>query len=158
MEGKTVKESSVNIIQFMTQQDANIVGNVHGGVIMKLIDTTAAAVAIRHTRTNVVTASVDRLDFHNPVFVGDLLTIKASLNAIGKTSMEVGAYVESENIKTGKIQHTASAYLTIVALGEDGRPTAVHPLLLETDEEIRRNREAQARKEIRLRESKRKNK
>ena len=154
MEGKTVKESSVSTMQFMTQQDANIVGNVHGGVIMKLIDMTAAAVAIRHTRINVVTASIDRLDFHNPVFVGDLLTIKASLNTVGKTSMEVGAYVQSENIRTGKIRHTASAYLTLVALGEDGRPTAVPPLILETDEEIRRNREAQARKEIRLRERK----
>ena len=154
MAGKTVKESSVSTMQFMTQQDANIVGNVHGGVVMKLIDTTAAAVAIRHTRTNVVTASIDRLDFHNPVFVGDLLTIKASLNTVGKTSMEMGAYVQSENIRTGKIRHTASAYLTLVALGEDGRPTVVPPLVMETDEEIRRNREAQARKEIRLRERK----
>ena len=153
MEGKTVKESSVSTVQFMTQQDANIAGNVHGGVIMKLIDTTAAAVAIRHTRTNVVTASIERLDFHNPVLVGDLLTIKASLNMVGKTSMEVGAYVQSEDIRAGKIQHTASAYLTLVALGEDGRPTAVPALILETDEEKRRNRDAQARKEIRLGES-----
>jgi uncharacterized protein (TIGR00369 family) len=153
MEGKTVTESSVSTVQFMNQQDANIAGNVHGGVIMKLVDTTAAAVAIRHTRTNVVTASIERLDFHNPVFVGDLLTIKASLNMVGTTSMEVGAYVQSEDIKTGIIKHTAYAYLTLVALDRDGRPTPVPALILETDEARRRNRLAQERKEMRLRES-----
>ena len=150
MEGKKVKDTSVVMAQLMTPQDVNLAGNVHGGVIMKLIDTAAGAVAARHARTNSVTASVDRLDFHNPVFVGDLVTLKASLNLVGRTSMEVGVYVQSENLITGQIRHTASAYITLVALDKDGRPTAVPPLILETEEEIRRNREAQARREIRL--------
>lgn len=154
MEGKKVKESSVVMVQLMSPQDVNMAGNVHGGVVMKLIDTAAGVVAVRHTRTSTVTASVDRLDFHNPVFVGDLLTLKASLNLVGTTSMEVGVRVESENLFTGETRHTASAYLTLVALDKDLRPTAVPPLILETEEEVRRNHEAQARREIRLRERK----
>ena len=154
MADKTVKESSVTMAQVMTPQDVNRAGNVHGGVIMKLIDTAAGIVAVRHARTNTVTASVDRLDFFNPVFIGDLVTLKASLNSVGRTSMEIGVYVQSENIITGEIRHTASAYLTWVALGDDGKPTVVPPLILETEEEMRRNREAQARRENRLREKK----
>ena len=150
MKGKRVKNTSVVVAQLMTPQDVNRAGNVHGGVIMKLIDTAAGVVAVRHARTNSVTASVDRLDFHNPVFVGDLVTLKASLNLAGRTSMEVGVYVQSENLITGQIRHTASAYVTLVALDKDGTPTAVSPLILETEEEKRRNREAQARREIRL--------
>jgi len=157
MEGKKVKDTSVVMAQLMTPQDVNLAGNVHGGVIMKLIDTAAGAVAARHARTNSVTASVDRLDFHNPVFVGDLVIIKANLNLVGRTSMEVGIYVQSENLITGQIRHTASAYITLVALDKDGRPTAVPPLILETEEEMRRNREAQARREIRLSAKKNKN-
>ena len=157
MEGKKVKDTSVVMAQLMTPQDVNLAGNVHGGVIMKLIDTAAGTVAIRHARTNSVTASVDRLDFHNPVFVGNLITLKASLNLVGRTSMEVGVYVQSENLITGQIRHTASAYITLVALDKDGRPTAVPPLILETEEEMRRNREAQARREIRLSAKKNKN-
>ena len=134
----------------MTQQDANLVGNVHGGVVMKYIDTTAGIVAARHACSNVVTASIDRLDFHSPVFVGDLLTLKAGLNMVGNTSMEVGVRVEAENFLTGEIRHTASAYLTFVALGPNGRPMEVPPLILETEEEVRRHREALARREMRL--------
>ncbi len=156
MEGKKVKESSVVMVQLMSPQDVNIAGTVHGGVVMKLIDTAAGVAAVRHTRTSTVTASVDRLDFHHPVFVGDLLTVKASPNLVGRTSMEVGVRVESENLFTGETRHTASAYLTLVALDKDLRPTAVPPLILETEEEARRNREAQARREIRLRERKNK--
>lgn len=154
MAGKTVKESSVIMAQVMTSQDINVTGNVHGGVIMKLIDTAAGVVAYRHARTSVVTASIDRLDFHHPVFVGDFVSIKASANLVGKTSMEIGARVEAENLITGEIRHTASAYLTYVALGEDGRPTVLPPLILETDDELRRNREAAARRETRLHEKK----
>lgn len=152
MEAKKVTDSSVVMAQVMTVQDVNIAGNVHGGVIMKLIDSAAGAAAIRHVRTNVVTASVDRLDFHNPVFVGDLVTLRASLNLVGISSMEVGVYVQTENLVTGEIRHTASAYLTLVALDKDSKPMAVPPLILETEDEGRRNREAQARREIRLRE------
>ncbi len=152
MKGKTVKGSSIIMSQFMTPQDANTVGNVHGGVIMKLVDTAAGAVATRHTRTNVVTAAIDRLNFHNPVYIGDLVIIEASVNMVGRTSMEVGVHVKSENLKTGEVRHTATAYLTLVALGADGKPAVVPPLILETAEEVRRNRDAQKRREIRLRE------
>lgn len=152
MEAKKVRDSSTTMAQVMTPQEVNRAGNVHGGVIMKLIDIAAGAVAIRHTRVNIVTASVDRLDFHNPVFNGDLVTLKASMNLVGRSSMEVGVYVQSENLITGEIRHTASAYLTLVALDKDGKPTTVPPLIFETKDEIRRNREAQARKETRLRE------
>jgi len=152
MKEKTVKESSVIMSQFMTPQDANAAGNVHGGVIMKLVDTAAGAVATRHTRTNVVTAAIDRLNFHNPVYIGDLVTTEASVNMVGRTSMEVGVRVKSENLRTGEVQHTATAYLTLVALDEGGKPAVVPPLILETAEEVRRNRDAQKRREIRLRE------
>jgi uncharacterized protein (TIGR00369 family) len=152
MEGKRVRESSAVMAQQMNPQDTNPAGNVHGGVIMKLIDTAAGAVAVRHARSNAVTASIDRLDFHNPIFIGDFVTIRASLNLVGRTSMEVGVRVESENLITGERRHTASAYLTFVALDKDGRPTPLPQLILETDDEKRRNREAKARRETRLAE------
>lgn len=153
--GKKVGDSSVTIAQVMIPHDANPAGNVHGGVIMKLIDTAAAVVASRHARKNVVTASIDRLDFHHPVLIGDLLILRSSLNLVGKTSMEVGVRVESENLLTGGVKHTASAYLTFVALDSGGKPAGVPTLILETEEEIRRNREAQIRREARLAEKKR---
>jgi len=151
MQGKKVSETSVIMVQPTTPQDANQAGNVHGGVIMKLIDMAGAIVAQRHTRINVVTASVDRIDFLHPVFIGDVLFLKASLNLVGRTSMEVGVRVESENPITGEIRNTASAFLTYVALDESGKPTEVAPLILETDDEKRRNQDAQARREARLR-------
>ena len=154
MEAKKVKDSSVIMAEVMTQQDVNMAGNVHGGVIMRLIDSAAGVVAVRHVRTNVVTASVDRLDFHNPVFIGDLVILKASLNLVGRSSMEVGVYVQTENLVTGEIRHTASAYLTMVALGKEGKPMAAPPLILEAEEEVRRNHEAQARRKTRLLERK----
>ncbi|MCL5022393.1 MAG: acyl-CoA thioesterase [Nitrospirae bacterium] len=155
MEGKKVGESSVAIAQVMVPQDVNPAGNVHGGVIMKLIDTAAGVVASRHARRNVVTASIDRLDFHHPVFVGDLVLVKGSLNMVGRTSMEIGVRVEAENLLTGERRHTASAYLTLVALDEEGRPVRVPPLVVETEEEARRNREAATRREARLKERRR---
>jgi uncharacterized protein (TIGR00369 family) len=155
MQGKKVSETSVIMVQPMSPQDANQAGNVHGGVIMKLIDQAGAIVAQRHTRTNVVTASVDRIDFLHPVFIGDVLFLKASLNLVGRTSMEVGVRVESENPITGEIRNTASAFLTYVALDESGKPIEVPPLILETDDQKRRNKDAQARREARLRGRKR---
>jgi len=154
MKGKRIQDSSVIIAQVMLPQDANPAGNIHGGVIMKLIDTTAAVVASRHARCNTVTASIDRLDFHHPVYIGDLLFFRAGINMAGRTSMEIGVRVEAENYVTGEVRHTASAYLTFVALDKDGRPTPIPPLLLETDDEKRRNREATLRKESRLAEKK----
>ncbi len=150
MEGKTGRQTSVIMVQPMTPQDANVVGNVHGGVIMKLIDEAAGIVAHRHARGNAVTASVDRLDFHHPVYIGDILILKASLNLVGRTSMEVGVHVNAENPMTGEVRHTASAYVTLVAIGEDRKPVSVPPLILETEEEMRRNREAQIRRETRI--------
>ena len=150
MKGKAVSESSVVMIQVMNPQDVNVAGNVHGGVIMKLIDSAGGVVAIRHARANAVTASVDQLDFHHPVYVGDLVTLKASVNVVGKTSMEVGVRAESENLITGESWHTASAYLTYVALDRYGKPVEVPPIIPETEEEKRRNREALRRREIRL--------
>jgi len=152
MEAKKVKDSSVAIAQVMVPQDVNPSGNVHGGVIMKLIDTTAGVVASRHARSNVVTVSIDRLDFHHPVFVGDLLVLKGSVNMVGRTSMEIGVRVEAENLVTGQVRHTASAYLTFVALDKEGTPTEVPPLTLETEEQVRRNREAKLRRVQRLAE------
>lgn len=139
----------------MNPEDANPVGNVHGGVIMKHIDTAAGVVAFRHSRRNAVTASIDRLDFHSPVYVGDLLVLKASLNWVGRSSMEVGVRVEAENLLTGEVRHTASAYLTYVALDKKGKPAEVPSLILETDEENRRYCEALQRRETRLEQRRR---
>jgi len=152
MEGKRVSETSVLTAQLMSPQDANAAGNVHGGVIVKLIDDAAGAVAYRHARSNVVTVSIDRLSFLHPVFVGDLVTFKASINMAGKTSMDVGVRVEAENLITGQVRHAASAYLTYVALDTESKPKQVAPLIIETAEEKRRFRRAQARKEIRKQE------
>jgi len=152
MDGKHIKDSAVVMAQLMIPQDANPAGNVHGGVVVKIIDEAAGAVAVRHSRTNVVTASIDRMDFHTPVFVGDLLFVKASLNYVGRTSMEIGVRVEAENLLSGEIRHAASAYLTYVALDPNGTPREVPQLILETDEERRRNREARSRRDMRLAE------
>jgi uncharacterized protein (TIGR00369 family) len=155
MEGKRILDTSVVIAQMMIPQDANPAGNIHGGVIMKLIDTAAGVAASRHARSHVVTASIDRLDFHCPVYIGDLVFFRASINMVGRTSMEVGVKVESENLLTGEVRHTSSAYLTYVALDANGRPHEVPPLILESEEDIRRNREAKTRRETRLIEKKR---
>ena len=152
MEAKKVSESAVIMAQLMTPQDTNPVGNVHGGVIMKLIDEAGGAVAFRHARSNVVTASIDRLSFHYPVFVGDLVTLKASINMVGRTSMDVGVKVIAENLITGQVRHTASAYLTYVALDADSKPKQVAPVILESPDDERRFRLAVSRKEVRDRE------
>ncbi len=152
MNGKRVSDSSVITAQMMIPQDANPAGNVHGGVVVKIIDEAAGVVAARHSRRNVVTASIDRMDFHHPIFVGDLLFFKASLNFVGRTSMEIGVRVEAENLMTGEVRHAASAYLTYVAIDREGRPVEVPPLIVETDEERRRQREGKARREMRFAE------
>ncbi len=150
MKGKTVKESCGTVSYVTLPQDANRAGNVHGGVVMKQIDSAAALIATRHARSNCVTASVDRLDFFHPVFIGNLLIMKASLNIVGRTSMEVGVRVEAEDPLTGEVHHTASAYLTFVALDDDGQPREVPPLILESEDDKRRNLEARRRRALRL--------
>lgn len=142
----------------MLPQDANPVGNVHGGVIMKYIDNAAGVVAVRHSRCICVTASIDQLDFHVPMYVGNLLILKASLNYVGKTSMEIGVRVEGENLISGQVDHIASAYLTFVALFDKVTVESRVPgLICETDEDTRRNTEAKLRREIRLVEKERDN-
>jgi uncharacterized protein (TIGR00369 family) len=152
MEGKKVSESRVIIAQAMNPENANPSGNVHGGDIMKLIDTAGGVAAARHARAHVVTASIDRLDFHHPVYIGDVITLKASVNYVGRTSMEVGVRVEAENVITGQVRHTGSAYLTFVALDAQKKPIQLPPLILETDEERHRNQEAAERRQMRLAE------
>ena len=134
----------------MLPSDANPYGNVHGGEIMKLIDACAGAAATRHARGRVVTAFVDGLSFVSPVYVGYFVTAKASVNHVGKTSMEVGVRVESEDLLTGKVAHVSSAYLVFVSTDEKGEPVPLPPLLAETDEERRRMRAAEQRREQRL--------
>lgn len=146
---KSVSQSSVELAQIMLPADTNPAGNVHGGTIMKLIDNAAYVVASRHTGMNAVTASIDRLDFHCPVFLGNLLTLKSSMNRAGRTSMEIGVRVEAEDLKTGEVRHTASAYLTFVALNEEGKPTTVPGLVAETDDDRRRFADAASRYEAR---------
>jgi acyl-CoA hydrolase len=132
--------------------DANLAGNVHGGVIMYLCDEVAGIAAVRHSGGRVVTVAMDRMTFLHPVFVGHLLTVKATVNAAWRSSMEVGVRVEAENIRTGEVTHTSTAYLTMVALDEEGRPTAVPQLDPATPDEQRRAREAQLRRDNRLAE------
>jgi acyl-CoA hydrolase len=142
---KPVSASRLVLSQVMTPLDANVSGNVHGGNIMKLADEAAGVVAIRHSGRNVVTATVDRFDFHAPVYVGNLVTVKASLNYVRRTSMEIGVRVEAEDLLTGKKTHTNSCYITMVAIDAGGRPVEVPRLILETDEDRRRNQQATLR-------------
>jgi acyl-CoA hydrolase len=132
--------------------DANTAGFVHGGTVMKLCDEVAGIAAIKHCRRRVVTAGVDRMVFLHPVHVGELLHLHATVNAAWRTSMEVGVRVEAENPLTGETHQTNSAYLTMVAVDESGRPVEVPPLLAETTEEQRRAREAEVRRANRLAE------
>lgn len=133
-------------------QDANNAGNVHGGVIMKMVDEVAGVAAVRHSGCRVVTAALDRMVFGQPVYVGQLVTVKAKVNAVWRTSMEVGVRVESENVRTGEVTRTSTAYVTMVALDDDGEPLQVAPISAGTPDEERRQREAQLRRDNRLRE------
>jgi acyl-CoA hydrolase len=135
--------------------DANNGGNVHGGVIMYLCDEVAGIAAVRHSGCRVVTVAMDRMTFLHPVYVGHLLTLKATVNAAWNTSMEVGVRVEAENIRSGEVTATSTAYLTMVALDDEGRPTVVPPIAPETPDEQRRAREAQLRRDNRLGERER---
>ena len=149
LEPRRVSSSQVTLVQLMEITDANIAGLVHGGVIMKLVDTAAGLAAFKHAGGMCVTVSMDEMSFMAPVHVGDTVTVQASVNDVGTTSLEVGARVESEDLQTGNRTHTSSAYLVFVALDEDGEPRPVPPLVAETDEEQRRQREAKIRRETR---------
>jgi acyl-CoA hydrolase len=153
---KRVSDSQLTISQQTLPADANPLGNVHGGYIMKLVDEAGGLCAMRHARRPTVTVAVDSMMFHSPVRVGNLLTMRASINWVGKSSIEVGVRVEAENPVTGEITHTNSAYVVYVALDEQGRPTSVPPLILESEEEVRHWEEAVARQKHRLEHAKRK--
>jgi acyl-CoA hydrolase len=135
--------------------EANLAGNVHGGVIMYLCDEVAGIAAVRHCGGRVVTVAMDRMTFLQPVYVGHLVTVKATVNAAWRSSMEVGVRVEAEDIRSGVVTHTSTAYLTMVALDDEGRPTAVPELEPQTPDEERRAREAQLRRDNRLAERER---
>jgi acyl-CoA hydrolase len=152
MEPRTVSESRSVLVQWMGPSDANAYGFVHGGTVMKLCDEAAATAAIRHARARVVTAAVDRMTFLQPVHVGNLLTLCSSVNAVWRTSMEVGVRVQSENPVSGEVRHTNSVYITMVAVDEAGRPVEITALRSETPDELRREREAQVRRANRLAE------
>lgn len=148
---KTAAASKAIISLQMLPSDANPMGNVHGGTILKLVDVAAAVAALRHSRTNVVSASIDRMDFYHPVYVGNLLILKASVNYTGRTSMEVGVRIEAEDLKSGKITHTGSSYVTYVALDDEGKPIIVPEFVPHSAKEKRRWREAKERRAQRLR-------
>jgi uncharacterized protein (TIGR00369 family) len=149
LNGKTATQSAVTMTHQVLPEDANPAGNVHGGVILKFIDTAAGVVAMRHVRGWAVTASIDRMDFLRPVYVGELVILKASLNMVGRTSMEIGVRVEAENLLTGEVRHTNSAYLTFVALDAQGCPRPAPPLIINGEEAERRHRQAMRRRELR---------
>lgn len=149
LEPKPVSASRVTFVRTMTQLDANLLGNVHGGVIMHEVDVAAGTSASRHAGRVAVTAAIDELSFKQPVHIGDLLVVTASVNAVGRTSMEVGVRVEAEPWQGGERRHTTSAYLVMVALDDAGRPVPVPPLLTETDEEERREAQARIRQQVR---------
>jgi acyl-CoA hydrolase len=152
MNGRPVSETQHQTSELMMPQDANILGHVFGGAILALMDKCAAVAAFRHARSNCVTASIDRVDFKEPIHVGDLVVMKASVNFAGRTSMEVGVRVEAEDLLTGRRRHTNSCYLTFVAIDRNGRPVEVPPVIAETDDEKRRYDAAQARRKRRLEE------
>ena len=150
MQGKPVRALISEYSELALPTDANILGNVLGGKVMHLVDLAAAMAAIRHARRPCVTASVDSLHFLHPVRIGQLIVLRSSVNRVFRSSMEVGVQVETETLLTGEKLHTCSAYLTFVALDENGKATEVPPVIPETEEEIRRYRQAEERREYRL--------
>ncbi|MDQ6744757.1 MAG: acyl-CoA thioesterase [Actinomycetota bacterium] len=152
MEPKPASLSSSQIVHWMGVGDANSSGSVHGGTVMKLVDEAAGLAAIKHSRSRVVTAGMDRMTFLVPISVGELVSFSATVNAAWRTSMEIGVRVQSENPRTGEVRHTNTAYLTMVALDGHGRPAAVPAVLAQGPAEVRRMREAELRRANRLAE------
>jgi acyl-CoA hydrolase len=152
VEPRTVADSRSVLVHWMGPADANSAGFVHGGVVMKLVDEVAGLAAVRHSHRRVVTAGADRMTFLQPIHVGELVTLNASVNAAWTTSMEVGVRVLAENPRTGEVRHTNSAYVTMVAVDDEGRPASVPALRTGSPEEQRRAVEAQLRRSNRLAE------
>jgi uncharacterized protein (TIGR00369 family) len=149
-----IRDSRVTLHQLMQPAHANAMGNVHGGVILKIADEAAAICAMRHARRQCVTVAIDSVSFHSPVHVGQLLALTAALTYVGRSSLEVHVSVHAEDPISGVITHTNSAYFVFVALDEHGRPTAVPAIEFETDEERARFAEAGERQKLRLARSK----
>lgn len=149
-EGRPVGESTVEVSHIVLPSDTNALGNIFGGTLMSWVDLAAAIAASRHSRRICVTASIDGLDFLHPIRVGDIVILKAAVNYVGRSSMEVGVRVESEDPLSGKRTYAATSYLTLVALDENHRPAKVPPLILQADEEERRYKDAKKRREQRL--------
>lgn len=149
-EAKSVSASQVVMTELVLPSHTNSLGSIFGGVIMSWIDIAAAIAAQRHSNKEVVTASLDDLSFIAPVYKGWVVNLKSRVNFVSRTSMEVGVRVDAENPRTGEVFHTASAYLTFVALSADGKPTPVPGLVLESDEDRRRSAEALRRRELRM--------
>lgn len=147
-----VRASQHESTALMMPEDANTLGHVFGGVVLALVDKTAVVCAMRHARHQCVTVSVDRVEFREPIQVGELVILKASVNLAHRTSMEVGVRVEAEDLRTGERRHTNSCYLTFVAIGADGTPATVPTLVAETPEQQRREAAAAARRQRRLAE------
>ena len=150
--GRPVSASASRLVRWMGIADANSAGSIHGGTVMRFVDEAGALAAIKHCGMRVVTAGMDRMTFLSPVFVGELLSCSASVNAVWRTSMEVGVRVEAERPAVGTVRHTNSAYLTMVAVDDEGRPRSVPPLLVEDGVEERREKAAQTRRRNRLTE------
>ena len=152
MNSKTIKNSSVVMHELVLPNDTNVLGNVHGGRVMCLMDICAAMSAYKHTRKPVVTASVDRLDFLAPAKKGDILKLQSSVNYAHKTSMEIGVRIDAEDPFTGQVKHTATAYLTFVAIDDQNKPTEIPKIIPETDDETRRYKRAKKRHMLRRKE------
>jgi uncharacterized protein (TIGR00369 family) len=146
---KKIEDSKITMNYLTLPHDANFAGNVHGGVIMKLMDTAARIVAARHCRRHCVTAATDRINFHNPAYAGELLHIRASINYVSRISMEIGVRVEAENLLSGETRHTASAYLVFVPAEAENNPAHIPRLILNNSEDQRRNHEAVLRRRAR---------
>lgn len=146
-----VARSQTTITQLMAPQDVNLMGNVFGGVILAAVDRIAYMCASRHAGRPTVTASFDQVDFRSPIQIGEVVTLRASVNTVGRTSMEVGVRVTAESVQGENQRHTNSCYVTMVAIDQDGHPTEVPRLELETQEEYRRHHDAEERRAARLR-------
>ena len=147
---KTSNASRISIAQLMHPEHANILGNVHGGWIMKLVDEAGALACMRHAQKRVVTVAVDSMVFREPIKIGDLVTLNAEVTYTGRTSMEAEVQVIAENPITGERTHTNTAYLVYVALDDEGRPTTVPALIVETEEEKQRMEQAKKRQTHRI--------
>ena len=147
-EARPVSYSQTTITELMIPSYANFGGKIHGGILLSLMDKVAYACASKHAGTYCVTVSVDKVEFLQPVEVGELVSMKASVNYVGRTSLVVGMRVESQNVKTGVVKHTNSSFFTMVAKGEDNQPTPVPKLILENKEEVKRFLEALRAREI----------